>query len=67
MKIKDLLYKPLFEDNPIALQILGICSALAVTSNMINALVMTIAVVVVTAVFFYNSCADIINASHKAQ
>ncbi|WP_426360457.1 NADH:ubiquinone reductase (Na(+)-transporting) subunit D [Pseudocolwellia sp. HL-MZ19] len=43
------LTKPIFDNNPIALQILGICSALAVTSSMANALVMTLAVVVVTA------------------
>ena len=43
------LTKPIFDNNPIALQVLGICSALAVTSSMVNALVMTIAVVFVTA------------------
>lgn len=48
MKIKDLLYKPLFEDNPIALQILGICSALAVTSSLKVTIVMCIAVTIVT-------------------
>jgi Na+-transporting NADH:ubiquinone oxidoreductase subunit D len=48
MKIKDLLYKPLFEDNPIALQILGICSALAVTSSLKVTVVMCIAVTIVT-------------------
>ncbi len=49
MKIKDLLYKPLFENNPIALQILGICSALAVTSSLQVTFVMCIAVTIVTA------------------
>ena len=48
MKIKDLIYKPLFENNPIALQILGICSALAVTSSLKVTVVMCIAVIVVT-------------------
>jgi len=43
------LTKPIFDNNPIALQVLGICSALAVTSSMQNALVMTLAVVFVTA------------------
>ncbi|GAA0302146.1 NADH:ubiquinone reductase (Na(+)-transporting) subunit D [Psychrosphaera haliotis] len=43
------LTKPIFDNNPIALQVLGICSALAVTSSMANALVMTLAVVLVTA------------------
>ncbi|MDN3652169.1 NADH:ubiquinone reductase (Na(+)-transporting) subunit D [Thalassotalea ponticola] len=46
---KQVLTKPIVDNNPIALQVLGICSALAVTSSMANALVMTIAVVLVTA------------------
>ena len=33
-KPRDVLFAPLFNDNPIALQILGICSALAVTTKM---------------------------------
>lgn len=48
MKTKDLLFKPVFENNPIALQILGICSALAVTSSLKVTIVMCIAVTVVT-------------------
>ena len=47
--IKDVLSKPVVDNNPIALQILGICSALAVTSSLQVALVMSIAVIVVTA------------------
>lgn len=39
------LVDPLFNENPIALQILGICSALAVTTKMDTAVVMSIAVV----------------------
>ena len=39
------LTRPIVDNNPIALQVLGICSALAVTSSMANALVMTLAVV----------------------
>jgi Na+-transporting NADH:ubiquinone oxidoreductase subunit D len=46
---KKVLTAPIFDNNPIALQVLGICSALAVTSSMANALVMTLAVVFVTA------------------
>ncbi|MDH5356478.1 MAG: NADH:ubiquinone reductase (Na(+)-transporting) subunit D [Gammaproteobacteria bacterium] len=38
------LTKPLLDDNPITLQILGICSALAVTTSLDTALVMTVAV-----------------------
>ncbi len=49
MKVKDLLLKPVFENNPIALQILGICSALAVTSSLKVTLVMCIALTVVCA------------------
>lgn len=47
-KIKKVLFEPLFTNNPIALQILGICSALAVTTKMDKALVMCVAVIVVT-------------------
>jgi Na+-transporting NADH:ubiquinone oxidoreductase subunit D len=46
---KKILTGPIADNNPIALQVLGICSALAVTSSMKNALVMTLAVVFVTA------------------
>ncbi len=46
---KKVLFGPVVDNNPIALQVLGICSALAVTSTMENALVMTMAVIVVTA------------------
>jgi Na+-transporting NADH:ubiquinone oxidoreductase subunit D len=49
MKIKDIITKPIFDNNPIALQILGICSALAVTSSMKVSLVMCIALTVVVA------------------
>ncbi len=48
-KAKDALLDPLFNNNPIALQILGICSALAVTNKLSTALTMTVAVVLVTA------------------
>jgi len=46
---KKVLFGPVVDNNPIALQVLGVCSALAVTSSMANALVMTIAVMMVTA------------------
>ncbi|MBT7608476.1 MAG: NADH:ubiquinone reductase (Na(+)-transporting) subunit D [Bacteriovoracaceae bacterium] len=49
MSIKQTLFDPVFKNNPIALQILGICSALAVTTKLEAALVMSVAVVVVTA------------------
>jgi Na+-transporting NADH:ubiquinone oxidoreductase subunit D len=46
-KAKDLLFKPIIENNPIALQIIGICSALAVTSNLSTTLTMCIALTAV--------------------
>jgi len=46
---KKVLIGPIVDNNPIALQVLGICSALAVTSSMANALVMSLAVIFVTA------------------
>lgn len=49
MKTKELLFKPVIENNPIALQILGICSALAVTSSLKVTLVMCVALTLVTA------------------
>ncbi len=49
LKTQKVLFGPLIDNNPIALQILGICSALAVTTSMSTALVMSIAVLVVTA------------------
>jgi Na+-transporting NADH:ubiquinone oxidoreductase subunit D len=48
-KARAALLDPLFNNNPIALQVLGICSALAVTTKMDTALVMSIAVIVVVA------------------
>lgn len=47
--VKEILLNPLFNDNPIGLQILGICSALAITTKMSVALVMCIALTLVTA------------------
>ncbi|WP_207062730.1 NADH:ubiquinone reductase (Na(+)-transporting) subunit D [Motiliproteus sp. SC1-56] len=47
-QVKEVVTKPVFENNPIALQILGICSALAVTSSLKVALVMSLAVIAVT-------------------
>ncbi|MDN6274980.1 NADH:ubiquinone reductase (Na(+)-transporting) subunit D [Psychrobacter sp.] len=46
---KSILTSPVFDNNPIALQILGICSALAVTTSMSNAMVMCVALTLVTA------------------
>jgi Na+-transporting NADH:ubiquinone oxidoreductase subunit D len=49
LSIKEVLFQPIFRNNPIALQILGICSALAVTTNLNTTVVMCLAVTVVTA------------------
>ncbi|MDP3518970.1 MAG: NADH:ubiquinone reductase (Na(+)-transporting) subunit D [Pseudohongiella sp.] len=46
---KTILIKPIFKENPIALQILGVCSALAVTTSLQVTLVMCIALTTVTA------------------
>ena len=46
---KEILTKPIFRNNPIALQVLGICSALAVTTKLETALTMALAVTIVTA------------------
>ena len=46
-KERKLITDPLNDNNPITVQVLGICSALAVTTGMRNAVVMSIAVVFV--------------------
>lgn len=48
-RLKHLMFSPVLENNPIALQILGVCSALAVTTKLETALVMAISVALVTA------------------
>ncbi len=47
-KSLDVLVDPLIDNNPIALQILGICSALAVTTKVETSIVMALAVIAVT-------------------
>ncbi|MDD9937610.1 MAG: NADH:ubiquinone reductase (Na(+)-transporting) subunit D [Myxococcales bacterium] len=44
-KEREAVIDPLFNNNPIALQVLGICSALAVTTKMETAVVMSLAVI----------------------
>ncbi len=46
---KKIILDPLIDNNPIGLQVLGVCSALAVTTNLGTALVMTLALTAVTA------------------
>lgn len=48
-KYRRYLVDPIFNNNPIALQILGICSALAVTTNLNTSVVMSAAVIFVLA------------------
>jgi len=48
-KLKDVFFDPVLNNNPIGLQILGICSALAVTTQLQPTIVMCLAVTVVTA------------------
>lgn len=47
--VKKVLFSPVIENNPIALQILGVCSALAVTTQLSVTLVMCVALTSVTA------------------
>ena len=49
MSLKPLIKNPIGKNNPITVQVLGICSALAVTAQMKPALVMAISVTVVVA------------------
>ena len=46
-KASSVLFDPLVDNNPIALQILGICSALAVTTKVETSIVMSVAVIAV--------------------
>ena len=48
-EMKHHLLEPVMDNNPIALQVLGVCSALAVTTKLETAFVMTLAVIFVTA------------------
>ncbi|MCC5847867.1 MAG: NADH:ubiquinone reductase (Na(+)-transporting) subunit D [Verrucomicrobia bacterium] len=46
-KTKAIVFDPLSDNNPITVQMLGICSALAVTAQLNTAFIMSIAVIVV--------------------
>jgi Na+-transporting NADH:ubiquinone oxidoreductase subunit D len=48
-KDKEIFFNPLSKNNPITIQVLGICSALAVTAQLEPALVMGLSVVVILA------------------
>lgn len=51
---RELIVGPIFNNNPIGLQVLGVCSSLAVTSSMKTAMLMAMALTLVTA--FSNLC-----------
>ncbi len=55
---KSNILDPLIDNNPITLQVLGVCSALAVTTNMMTALIMSIALTSVVACS--NACISLI-------
>ena len=46
-KAKEAVIDPLFNDNPVSLQVLGICSALAVTTKLETSVIMSLAVIAV--------------------
>ncbi|WP_022956481.1 NADH:ubiquinone reductase (Na(+)-transporting) subunit D [Perlucidibaca piscinae] len=49
LSMRDIVVQPILNTNPVVFQVLGICSALAVTSNMKTALAMSIGLTAVTA------------------
>lgn len=59
--VKQVVVEPIFENNPITLQVLGVCSALAVTASLQVTLVMCIALTVVTA---FSSCSISLIRNH---
>ncbi len=48
-KARDTLLNPLINENPVTLQVLGICSALAITNSLYSALIMSLALTSVLA------------------
>ena len=57
-KYSEVLFDPIFNHNPVALLVLGVCSALAVTTKLETALVMSLAVIFVSS--FANLAVSII-------
>lgn len=58
MSARDTMLDPLFNKNPVLLQILGICSALAITNSVLTSIIMSLAVIAVLA--FTNVCISLI-------
>ena len=54
MSIQHPLTTPLIKENPLALRVLGVCPALAITNSLTSALIMSAALTVVLIVFFQN-------------
>jgi Na+-transporting NADH:ubiquinone oxidoreductase subunit D len=50
-EMKKALFGPIVDSNPIALHVLGVCSALAITTKLETALVMSLALTVVIYLF----------------
>lgn len=48
-KIRNTLLNPLINENPVTLQVLGVCSALAITNSLYSALIMSLALTSVLA------------------
>jgi Na+-transporting NADH:ubiquinone oxidoreductase subunit D len=58
MSVRDTLVDPLFNKNPVLLQVLGICSALAITNTVLTSLIMGLALTSVLA--FSSVCISLI-------
>jgi len=58
MSARNTLIDPLFNKNPVLLQVLGICSALAITNSVLTSLIMSLALTIVLA--FSNVCISLI-------
>jgi Na+-transporting NADH:ubiquinone oxidoreductase subunit D len=58
MSARDTIFDPLFNKNPVLLQVLGICSALAITNSVLTSLIMSLALTAVLA--FSNVCISLI-------
>ena len=58
MSARQTVLDPLFNKNPVLLQVLGICSALAITNSVLTSLIMSLALTAVLA--FSNVCISLI-------
>ena len=58
MSMRETLTEPLINQNPVTLQVLGICSALAITNSVLTAMIMGVSLTAVVA--FSNVCVSLI-------